>query len=316
MRVLLLIPVFFAFRRATGSVFIMDLQVVQGWLEDQPPYGSAAMPPCSELRCFETGLRDLPGNVGGAVINRSSCFVFVNEGRVALLSAGATVFCWRLPPRASRLGSRTSPFWRYQCSDMISTMAILSAETVVLGGESGSITILNWKKTQCNSFSCRPKPTISARFDWPCKGTVVRTVRLTAVKKLIDQVFRVTWLSQHEQISALTVCLGSESITFDKPKVNVAGKNLPLVQACVLADSETFIWNAFKILNYAAGSEESRNIHDDRVLRQDEDDRLKYTRREPLLKFWVANGEGRLSSQSFTDEIGSIQSMALHPSAE
>jgi hypothetical protein len=294
----------------------MDLQVVQGWLEDQPPYGSAAMPPCSELRCFETGPRDLPGNVGGAVINRSSCFVFVDEGRVALLSAGATVFCWRLPPRASSLGARTSPFWRYQCSDMISTMAILSAETVVLGGESGSITILNWKKTQCNAFSCRPTPTISARFDWPGKGNVFRTVRLTAVKKLIDQFFRLTWLSQHEQISSLTVCLGSESISFDKPKVNAAGKNLPLVQACVLADSETFIWNAFKILVNAAGPEESRTIHDDRVLRQEGDDRLKYTRGEPLLKCWVANGEGTFGRQSFTDEIGSIKSMALHPSAE
>jgi hypothetical protein len=300
--------------RATGSVFIMDLQVVQGWLEDQPPYGSASMPPCSELRCFETGPRDLPGNVGGAVINRSSCFVFVDEGRVALLSAGATVFCWRLPPRASNFGARTSPFWRYQCSDMISTMSILSAETVVLGGETGSITILNWKKTQSNAFSCRPTPSICARFDWPGRGDLARTVRLTAVKKLTDHFFRVTWLSQNEQITSLTVCLRSESITFDKPKLLATGRNLPLVQVCALVDGETFLWNAFKMIVNAFVPKESRNIHDDRVLRQ-EGDGQSYTRGEQLLKCTVANGKGTCV-QSIIDEIGSITSMAIHPNDE
>lgn len=303
------------FYRATGSVFIMNLQLVQDWIEEQPPYGSASMPPCSELRCFETGPRALPASVGSSALSRSSCFVFVDEGRVALLSAGATIFCWRLPPRVS--GARTLPFWRYQCSEMISTMSILSAETVVLGGETGSITILNWKETQCNAFSSKPTPTIFARFDWPGTGKFdrIRTVRLTAVKKFTNSFYRLSWLSQNEQVTSLTVCLESKSLAIDKPKVGSNGQDLSLVQVSALVENETFLWNAFKmVVHQDVVPEENRNLHDDRILRRERDG-ISYSRGQPLLKCFVADRQGTYS-QSIIDEISSINSMAIHPNAE
>lgn len=307
-----------ATRRATGSIFIMDLQIIQGWLEDQPPYGSASMPPCSELRCFETGPRDLPGNVGGAVINQSSSFEFVDEGQIALLSAGATVFCWRLPEPGSSVGTRLSPLWRYQHNEMIITMAVLSNQTVVLGGMGGSITILNWKKTQSNAFSSKPTPTIQGRlkFDEVGKNSLFCTVQVMVTARLVGDFFRLTWLSLGGRLSTVNVCLEPKSdLVFNKPKRDKTP--FSEVEACGTVNNETIIWSASELLRNNGGvdSSEKRSTYDDRILRPSEQQpQAVYRRGSSLLKQWdyIANTR----SQFFRLGIRRRKPIAIHPSSE
>lgn len=293
----------------------MDLQIVQGWLEDQPPYGSASMPPCSELRCFETGPRDLPGNVGGAVMNQNSSFVFVDEGRVALLSAGATVFCWRLPA-GSGLGERLSPLWMFQHNEMISTMVILSSQTVVLGGEKGSITILNWKRTQSNAFSAKPTPTVHSRLNLAgSKHNSFRAIRLMVASKLVGDFFRLTCLPQRGKIASLIVDLQPKSdAVFDQPRRD--GAQSVEVEACGSVNNHAMVWKASELIRNNGGIDPSAShvSIDDRILRPVEQSQAAYIRGRSWLTHW--NPISSISFQPLDIEIGRGKPLVIHPNME
>ena len=147
-------------------MYIFDLEAVGDWLESYAQNGrveGGIFPPCRELRCFEEGPRRLPGNVGGAVINHDSSFRFLDEGNHAVLSAGTAVFCW-YTGGGNWVPGVVNLYWKFQYKDIITSMELLTSETVVLGSCIGRLAILNWKKVTRAPFSFKPTPTLVE--DW------------------------------------------------------------------------------------------------------------------------------------------------------
>lgn len=151
--------------RSLGSVFIFDLDAVRAWLE-RYVHGARTglpLPPCRELRCLEGGSCGFSDNLGRIVLNHNSAFCFLDNGNHAILSGGSALFCW-YTGGGNWVPGVINLLWKFQYKDTITSMSVLTADTIVLGSSTGLLAILNWKKVVRASFSCKPSPTLVE--DW------------------------------------------------------------------------------------------------------------------------------------------------------
>ena len=143
--------------RAHRSLYVFDLRVVQGWIEDNR---GARPPPYRELW------------VGEPIVHSASvCSV---NSRV-FLSSGTHVIAWNVtsPWKPGVI----HPIWKYTNHQVINTIWP-SSDTIVCGSATGQFLVLDWKNIQMNSFGSNPRPTKVA--EWTSRQSVHRILSYTS----------------------------------------------------------------------------------------------------------------------------------------
>lgn len=146
--------------RSTASVYIVDLSLVNDWL--QKPLEQRGAMPYKKLFCGD-----------GEKLSKLSKVLFFESGRYIIITTTTSILCWyydtaisndNLEKNQAKLLWTFSPWQhKFQSKNIhsITSIACVSPELILVGSSDGDLALINWKKMQkATSFSTTLCPKI------------------------------------------------------------------------------------------------------------------------------------------------------------